>query len=330
MNAPFPACRKDFQSEEAYKEWRTTELAALQQEMLTILQRSPELVKSPSSDGQDGSASSASSSSAKRASAVVTEAGEAYVGRRISSNATVTKGTLPIAEQFASTLSFGDDSSTNSSAGNTYSSVIPWPSSPSSTSHQLLPSTTTTTTVDEQSSSSSNFTFIPPNSSARTCYLRLLSIMLTYDLEAMSTLDPSEEVSLRILSKTNQEILESCFYRWRIFKSTKFIGFLDEMTSRYARDEMPVVECVTEALGDFDELNENMPVDYWPTIDVSLLSVLLSSFEFWYLTFHLFSFGRERPSYRLSRNCSMLCSKRFTKRLRNPLLHKLYLPYIVR
>lgn len=273
MNSPFPACREDFQSEEAYKEWRTTELAALQQEMLTILQRSPELVKSPSSEGQDGAAAPASSVNAKRTSAVVTEAGEAYVGRRISSNATMTRSSLPIAEQFASTLSLGDESSTSSAASNAYSSVIPWPSSPSSTSQQQLPSATTSATTLDDSSTSSSFTFIPPNSTARNSYLRLLSIMLSYDLEAMSALDPSEEVSLRILSKLNQEILEECFYRWRVFKSTKFISFLDEMSSRYSRDEMPVVECVTEALGDFDELNEKMPVDYWPIVDVS--------FAFW-------------------------------------------------
>lgn len=93
--------------------------------------------------------------------------------------------------------------------------------------------------------------------------------MLSYDLEAMSTLDPTEEVPLRILSKLNQDILNQCGNKWRILSSARFIAFLDEMTLRYARDEMPVVECVMEALGDFDDLNERLPVDYWPTVDVS-------------------------------------------------------------
>lgn len=273
MNAPFPACRRDFQSEEAYKEWRTTELAELQQEMLSILQRSPELVKSASSEGYDTSISAtagtsgSSSSNGKRSSAVVTEAGEAYVGRRISSNATTSRSSLPIAEQFASTLSFGDDGA-NTSA---YSSVIPWPSSPSSSNNQPLPSTSSTIADETFStpSSSQTFTFIPPHSTSRSAYSRLLSLMLSYDLEAMANLDPSEEVPLRILSKENQEILFQCSSRWRIFQSRIFVDFLSELTARYARDEMPVVECVTEVLGDFDELNERTPVNYWPIVDVS-------------------------------------------------------------
>lgn len=93
--------------------------------------------------------------------------------------------------------------------------------------------------------------------------------MLSYDLEAMANLDPSEEVPLRILSKLNQSILQDCFSRWRIFESTRFVAFLNEMTDKYARGEMPVVECVTEALGDFDELNQRTPVDHWPIVDVS-------------------------------------------------------------
>ena len=52
------------------------------------------------------------------------------------------------------------------------------------------------------------------------------------------------------------------------------MDFLSELTARYARDEMPVVECVTEVLGDFDELNERIPVDYWPIVDVSGYTML--------------------------------------------------------
>lgn len=271
MNEAFPASRDDFQSEEAYKEWRSQELASLQQEMLEILQRSPELVKTSSSDGVDNSSSSANSSTAaaKRTSMVVTEAGEAYVGRRISSNNASTRSSLPIAEQFASTLSFGNDDSglSDTSASNAYSSAIPWPP------HSAT-STSTSRQADDTAQTSSSthpyhLAFSPPTS-PRSCYIRLLTLMLSYDLEAMSTLDPSEEVPLRILSKPNQNILHECARKWRIFDSAKFVSFLDEMTLRYARGEMPVVECVTEALGDWDDLVDRMPVDHWPTIDVSL------------------------------------------------------------
>lgn len=290
MNSPFPACREDFLTEEAYREWRSTELASLQSEMLSILQRSPELVKTSSFDGRgdDGtsaSASSASSSGAKRTSgAVVTEAGEAYVGRRISSsnvtNGSTSRTSLPIAEQFASTLSFATASNADESIseGSTYSSAIPFPSgsasSPNTYNAKLPPEDPLPSTSTSTLSSSTRLTFIPPTS-PRNAYIRLLSMMLSYDLEAMANLDPSEEVPLRILSKLNQNILEQCFSQWRLFESTRFVAFLSEMSLRYSRGEMPVVECVTEALGDFDALNERIPVDNWPIVEVSTAAFLI-------------------------------------------------------
>jgi hypothetical protein len=279
MNAPFPACREDFSTEEAYREWRTSELASLQQEMLSILQRSPELVKAAAASatsavastsslpgGNDshersayeGNATSSSSTPGSRPHSIVTEAGEAYVGRRISKHTS-----LPIAEQFATMISMAEGNEDASSAS-TSSAFLDTAGGYSISGTTQLDSRASSAQTDDTTTS---LTFVP-TTSARLAYTRLLEIMLSHDLEAMADLDPSEEVPLRILSKINQYILNECVKKWRISDSLVFVAFLQEMSDKYAKGEMPVVECVTEALADFDSLQERIPAQNWPTADV--------------------------------------------------------------
>lgn len=114
---------------------------------------------------------------------------------------------------------------------------------------------------------SEQYTFIP--SRPRLVYVRLLQVMLAFDLAGMADLDPSEEVPLRILSEVNQRILHACAFQWRVPAIAQFVYFLNDMTQRYAAGEMPVVECIIDALSDFEHLHALTPYTQWQTEDVS-------------------------------------------------------------
>lgn len=276
VNASFPACKEDFQSEESYNKWRTLELSDLQEEMLNILKRSPEVAKSDNTTngtstgnttagdiGSSGAGISSAHSSARNS--VVTEAGEAYVGRRIS------RGTsLPIAEHFASlsTTSASSLLSPVSESSHAFlDSPIAMTNATSESGHTATATAPGTVAAEEDSTNAHGLVFVP--NFARASYARLLELMLSYDLAAMADLDPSEEVSLRILSSKNQDILKNCSTRWRIPETMQFVSFLKEMSRKYSAGEMPVVECVTEALNDFDSVNNRISVQDWPIADVS-------------------------------------------------------------
>ena len=250
-NAPFPGCREDFPSDEAYKEWRSSELSSLQHTMMAMIRTSPELVQSSPDDA-------AALKSADGAS-IVTEAGEAYVGTRSSNH-------LAIAEQFATSFSLASTPSTSSSQ----SGLIP---------EGTLPATPFTDVSSISSSDiSTSLTYVP--SDVRQAYRRLLEIMLSFDLTAMANLDPSEEVSLRILSKANTDFLAECVHRWRVMPTFQFITFLDDMSRRYSAGEMPVVECVLESLGDYAKVANDWRNDYWPIEDrQAFLSIISRIFD---------------------------------------------------
>ena len=235
-NAPFPGCRDDFASDEAYDDWKTVELADLQQAMLSMIERSPELVQV----SDDNTA--APHTNGSRPTSTVTEAGEAYLGNRLSQRS------LPIAEQFSSSLN-----------------LTPTQSSTSSTSLEESNGVHTPNT-DVSNTDVSAFAYIPHD--AKAAYARLLNILLSYDLGEMANLDPSEEVPLRILSKANQDLLAECAARWRITQPYRFVTFFGDLSKMYAAGDMPVVECVVEALSDFAPLEQDWPNEAWPVGDV--------------------------------------------------------------
>lgn len=261
INAHFPGCREDFATEEAYKEWRSRELGDLQKAMMAMIQHSPELVHSSDDSGAHaGTGSAPGGSSSRPTSAVVTEAGEAYVGNRLSQPAA---GRTPIAEQFATSLNLTPTASNASSVDDTNTGSI-------SNGGSSTPLTDVSSPPDS-GAGGSLCTYVPAHD-ARGAYTRLLGIMLSFDLEEMANLDPSEEVPLRILSRQNLDLLSECVLRWRIGPAQRFVSFFAEMGRRYAEGEMPVIECVLEALGDFEGVDRDLPASKWPEIDVSVLS----------------------------------------------------------
>jgi len=247
-NAPFPGCREDFPTEEAYREWRSSELSELQQMMLAMIKMSPELVRNESQQSDSTTSSMGASTNGGGGGggappmSPVFEAGEAYIGTR-SSLTTKT----PIAEQFATSLYFDNKDITTGGV------ISPVPS--------------TSSTTDDNIPEDGGFTFIP--SDVRHAYQRLLELMLSHDLEAMADLDPSEEVPLRILSRLNTDLLSECITRWRVMPTYRFITFLKDMNKRYTAGEMPVLECVLEALSDFTKIDEEvMSWKKWPVQDL--------------------------------------------------------------
>ena len=249
-NAPFPGCREDFPSDEAYKDWRSSELSSLQQTMLSMIQASPELVHSSIQDPATASFANGIHSP--------TEAGEVYVGKRFSN--------LLISEQLASSLSLASTPSASSSA----SGLISDDTTP--------PTPFTDFSASSATEPNSSLTYVPPD--VRQAYRRLLELMLSFDLSAMANLDPSEEVSLRILSRANTEFLSECVKRWRVMPTFRFAVFLEDMARRYSAGEMPVVECVLEALGDFEKLDNEWRNDSWPEKDRQVfLSTISSIFD---------------------------------------------------
>lgn len=221
--------------------------------MLETIRTFPELVKSGSLDlhGNSGASSgnrlSVDAGTKLSSNGLATNTSEAYVGNRLSQ-----KTLTPIADQYASS-----SSALHSPNPSLRASIDLSPSSSMMQDHLTSP-------IPPDSS----FTLIPPQ--PKRAYRRLLEILLSYDLAQMADLDPTEEVSLRILSLQHQELLEECTVRWRTMGSYECWTFLDDMARRFKEGEMPVVECIVEALSDFDKVNESWSHDHWPIEDVSL------------------------------------------------------------
>jgi hypothetical protein len=112
----------------------------------------------------------------------------------------------------------------------------------------------------------SSFTFIPPN--PRAYYNRLLEICLDYDLEALRNLPEDEEVSLRILSRANHDLLVECAIRWRIATPTRAVANFDEICKRYSVDEIPLIQCVEAAHQDVDRIAHEHDYSLWTFADV--------------------------------------------------------------
>lgn len=119
-----------------------------------------------------------------------------------------------------------------------------------------------------------DFTFIPP--APRSYYSRLLDVCLEYDLDILRNLEPHEEVSLRILSKQNTSLLSECAKRWRVQPTTCSIMFLSEIAQKYQTDDVPLVQCVIEAMQDVNRSAESWDFDNWIVIDVSFVYVAIN------------------------------------------------------
>lgn len=210
--------------------------------MLELIQTFPELVK-PSEDGSAAASRPSVDGGSRLNASTLSPTNEAYIGNRLSM-----RSTTPIADQFASPAS-----------------SVPSPA----TGVSELPALSSSQDPNAATSSTEDLalTYVPND--AKYAYRRLLEILLSHDLAKMADLDPTEEVSLRILSTHNQDLLRECGTWWRIMASYECWAFLDDMTKRFRDGEMPVVECIVEALSDFDKVDSKWPNEAWPTQVVS-------------------------------------------------------------
>lgn len=147
-------------------------------------------------------------------------------------------------------------------------------------------------------SSSHSYTYIPPN--PRGTYLRLLEHCLDFDLEVMKTLAEDEEVSLRILSQGHLDLLGECAVRWRVTPPYRVASFFDSISKRFAGEEIPIVECVGEALGEVSKVLKDTDLDYWTIRDVSVISLRRGRWLTWIFSGH----SLVEPSLASSTRCS--------------------------
>ncbi|KAH9821214.1 hypothetical protein DFH28DRAFT_1079274 [Melampsora americana] len=220
----FPGRRSDFSSDEAYQEWRASELTALQQTMLQMIKNNPELVHTQSANGSTN-ASAASTNTASGSAGL----GDDFVvvnGREgagtpthaIGHNSAVSSNQVDLEDSF-------DDTSNQSNQ---------------------------------------SFTYIPSN--PISYYIKLMDQCLDYDLKSMSELDENEEVSLKILTPSHLELLEQCGFRWRLMSPFQIL-----------RKEIPIIECVIEALNDVIKLLEEVPLERWAVRDKGMIIKTMSS-----------------------------------------------------
>lgn len=137
------------------------------------------------------------------------------------------------------------------------------------------------------SSAGHPFTFVPPL--PRKYYHRLLSLCLQHDLDVMLSpeVDPTEQVSLGILSTPQLELLNECAVRWRVGREYRSLVHLDLVRGFFERGEVPM-ECVPDALSgvgrvikeglrdrDLEAENEGEAVEMWMVQDVRHIQPLL-------------------------------------------------------
>lgn len=230
--APFPGRREDFDSDDSYANWRKYELDRLQMLVLQVVTVDKSSLRDTSADRPAPSSrptsmmfspnpSSTASSSAGRQS-------PSLHGRSPSVSSSVGKAL----EYFSASASSADTSATSQGQAK------------QSHDNESLAGTEILDDV--------GYTYIPPN--ARQVYQHILQLALAADIERLKHLDPDEHVSLLILSQTHLDLLEECAKWWRLTTRICAVLFLQEVGASFAADEIPLVQCVTEAMGDVDAL----------------------------------------------------------------------------
>ncbi|GAA93862.1 uncharacterized protein L969DRAFT_42534 [Mixia osmundae IAM 14324] len=123
-----------------------------------------------------------------------------------------------------------------------------------------------------------SYTFIPTDTEFH--YQHLLETCLNHDIEATHDLSPDDQISLRILSKDSQDLLEESAIWWRIMSSHCAVAFLDEICRRFASFEIPLIQCVGEAVSQVDAITAEWPQSRWAKADsLSLAHVLSELFD---------------------------------------------------
>ncbi|PLW18368.1 hypothetical protein PCASD_00781 [Puccinia coronata f. sp. avenae] len=283
----FPGRRADFDSDDGYRDWRTKELAQIQHAMLQMIKANPDLAKSKSYASNSPAINSNQSPL------------DDFVLVGPSKDVESSPSTTLIKDHTSgfdsgSSLGYFATPAENTSQRN---SVLR-PDSISS-SGNLLPSDLHQHDslnqvlewdqhLDEETDgdaiglaysaeelSTTQFVYIPPNPIQQ--YKALMDQCLDFDLESMKSLAEDEEVSLKILSSRHLDLLEQCAFRWRLMTPFQVAVFFSAICRRFEEEEIPIIDCVTEALTDVFRVMEELKFEGWATRDKLIMKKTMSS-----------------------------------------------------
>lgn len=277
----FPGRRADFDSDDGYGEWRAKELAQLQHAMLQMIKANPDLARSKTYAANNSTQSP--------------QDDFVLIGpTKDSESSPTTTLTKDHTSGFDSGSSFptpGEHSSTQrnsvlrpesvSSSGNLLASelhqhdglnqVLEW--------HENLEGEAEEDDLDLSCSaeqlSTTQFIYIPPNPIQQ--YKALMDQCLDFDLESMKSLAEDEEVSLKILSSRHLDLLEQCAFRWRLMTPFQVAVFFSAICRRFEEEEIPIIDCVSEALTDVFRVMEELKFEGWATRDKLMMKKTMSS-----------------------------------------------------
>ncbi|KAG0145343.1 hypothetical protein CROQUDRAFT_658787 [Cronartium quercuum f. sp. fusiforme G11] len=284
----FPGRRADFASDEAYQEWRKQELSTLQQAMLQMIKTNPELVQTQSSNGNSGSSDSSNTVSGHRTSIsddFVVIGGREGAGTPTHKQA-VGSGSAGVSQR--NSLMRPDSVSSAGVLNNSVSGVAL-----DESLFQMLYLGSEIETelakpigegdynleIDDEDPDKNqlnqSFTYVPSN--PPNYYIKLMDQCLDYDLESMKNLAEDEEVSLKILTTSHLDLLEQCSFRWRLMSPFQVVVFFNGICKRFEEEEIPIIECVIEALNDVFRLLKEVQLDHWTLRDQTMISKTMSS-----------------------------------------------------
>ncbi|KAI7950962.1 hypothetical protein MJO29_009636 [Puccinia striiformis f. sp. tritici] len=291
----FPGRRADFDSDEVYREWRTKELAQIQHAMLQMIRANPDLARSKTY-----------SATATTTTATIHNSNPnplddfVLVGNTTDNSSS--PSTLTRADHnsgFDSGSSLGYFATPGAESTSERNSILMRPDSISSAGNILTGSSELhyqhrdsmdqvldwndvsdgaergTDPHESEELSTTQFVYIPPN--PIQMYKALMDQCLDSDLESMKSLAEDEEVSLKILSTRHLDLLEQCAFRWRLMTPFQVAVFFSAICKRFEEEEIPIIDCVSEALTDVFRVMEELKFDGWATRDRLIMKRTMSS-----------------------------------------------------
>lgn len=271
----------DFSSDVAYQEWRARELTTLQQTMLQMIKTNPELVQTQSTSGT--SISSSSTNTAGFGTGIgddfVVVGGREGAGTPTGSHAMgLGSGLASQRDSYARPDSISSSGALNSlnlgvSLDDSLSHIIDWGKQleselikPTGEGDYNIEDDPEDAACDLPNVSNASFTYVPPH--PINFFIKLMDQCLDYDLESMKNLAEDEEVSLKILTAHHLDLLDQCAFRWRLMSPFQVLVFFNGICKRFEDEEIPIIECVIEALNDVFRLLEEIELDHWTIRDV--------------------------------------------------------------
>lgn len=282
QQSPFPGRRADFDSDDAYRDWRTKELAQLQQAMLRMIQANPDLVQSKTYSGLGQSPNPTDDFvlvGAKDNSTLPSTTPRDRTSG-FESASTLSCTTAPVGEGSSDRNLHARQESTYSSKNLLASDLSPQDALEQAREFEENDDDEKHPDGWRSSSNLEEFTmrqfaYIPPNPLNQ--YVSLMDQCLDYDLESMKSLAEDEEVSLKILSIPHLDLLEQCAFRWRLMTPFQVSVFSAAIVRRFEEEEIPIIDCVGEALADVFRVMEEIKFEVWATRDKLMMKKTMSS-----------------------------------------------------